>query len=152
MGASASIMRLGVSISRSRGLSLENYRICMGNKRQKCSWRSNASRSLFGIRFRLVSRRDRGGGLVSTCKCIKKVSHGAVQLTKALVGLDRASPKIIEARRRECRKCPHATRSVDDAMSRAGWLSLTSRCRLCGCLIAPKTLLASESCPEGKWS
>jgi hypothetical protein len=87
----------------------------------------------------------------SPCGCVQKIAHGAVQLTKAIVGIDRASSEIVEARRKECRSCPHASRHNNDAMSKAGWLSLTSRCRLCDCFIAPKTSLASETCPEGKW-
>lgn len=86
------------------------------------------------------------------CTCTEIVA-GAMGLAKAAVGADRAPDAIVAQRRGICRECPEATRSADPARLAKPTKGLTSlsRCRACGCFIAAKTLLASESCPLNKW-
>jgi hypothetical protein len=71
------------------------------------------------------------------------LAHGAVGLTKALVGIDRAPAAVIEARRAICRQCDRATRHKDGVR--------VLRCQECACWIKLKTRLAGETCPLGKW-
>lgn len=78
------------------------------------------------------------------------IKRGALGLAKAAaqsagLRVDQAAADVIDARRDRCRACPSA-RPVP-----AGNLSHWSHCRECGCLIAAKTRLASETCPLGKW-
>jgi hypothetical protein len=53
-------------------------------------------------------------------------------------GLKLAVPAEVERRLAICRACPRL-----DAQQ--------SRCLSCGCWVATKTRLGSESCPEGRW-
>lgn len=62
--------------------------------------------------------------------------QGAVGLARAALGVDRAPEATIRARRQRCRACP-------DKVGRL--------CTACGCLIAAKTLVYSQSCPRGRW-
>lgn len=49
----------------------------------------------------------------------------------------KADESVVDARRATCAACEHM---------------VGSRCKLCGCALAAKILLATEKCPEGKWS
>jgi hypothetical protein len=69
--------------------------------------------------------------------------HGAVQVGKAIVGIDRAPADVIEARRAICRQCDRATRHKDGVR--------VLKCLECSCWIKLKTRLAGEKCPLGKW-
>ena len=69
--------------------------------------------------------------------------HGAVGLTKALVGIDRAPVAVIAARRAICRQCDRATRHKDGVR--------VLRCLECKCWIKLKTRIAGETCPLGRW-
>lgn len=55
----------------------------------------------------------------------------------------RAETSVIEERRRICGECPE--------LKPATPLMPFARCAQCGCLIAGKTALASQSCPLKKW-
>jgi hypothetical protein len=74
---------------------------------------------------------------------LTQLAHGAVGLTKALVGIDRAPAAVTEARRAICRQCDRATRHKDGVR--------VLKCLECSCWIKPKTRLAGERCPLGKW-
>ena len=74
---------------------------------------------------------------------LAQLAHGAVGLTKALVGIDRAPAAVIAARRAICQQCDRATRHRDGVRVR--------RCLECKCWIKLKTRIAGETCPLGKW-
>jgi hypothetical protein len=91
------------------------------------------------------------------CGC-GKVVQGAVGLAKVAAG--KAGVKVLLAevfevrqRRDACRECEHATRNQDRLDLPTKGLTTFSQCKLCGCLIAAKTLLADEQCPASppKW-
>jgi hypothetical protein len=91
------------------------------------------------------------------CGC-SKVVHGAIGLAKVAaqaVGLpiDQATEAVVKARRDACRECEHATRNQNRLDRPSKGLTTLSQCQLCGCLIAAKTMLASEKCPAEppKW-
>lgn len=84
------------------------------------------------------------------------IIQGAVGLAKAglqCVGLpiDEAAADVVEARRRACLTCVHATRQMALAGHRCRGLTTWSRCELCTCNVRAKTRLASHSCPLGWW-
>jgi hypothetical protein len=89
--------------------------------------------------------------------------HACVSLIKVSLSLDRAPDAAIAARRDICRACPHATRKKEFLNRPSRGLTTLSRCGKltealkpgsipCGCFIALKTRLASESCPLGRWA
>jgi len=83
--------------------------------------------------------------------CCQKIIHGAVALTKVVVGADAAPPAMVAARRDICRECGQATRSSDARFAANKGLTTFSRCHACGCFIAAKTRLATEHCPLDRW-
>lgn len=78
--------------------------------------------------------------------------HGAIGLAKVAMGVDRADAATIEQRRDICRGCEHATRSSKPKFEANQGLTNMSRCQLCNCFIAGKTVLRGEACPAGKWA
>jgi hypothetical protein len=74
---------------------------------------------------------------------LARLVHGAVQVGKALIGIDRAPAAVTESRRAICRHCDRATRHKDGVR--------VLRCQECDCWIKFKTRLAGEKCPLGKW-
>ena len=72
------------------------------------------------------------------------LAHGAVGLTKALVGIDRAPDAVIKARRAICQQCDRATRHRDGVRVR--------RCLECKCWIKQVTKVADQDCPLGRWN
>jgi len=74
-----------------------------------------------------------------TC-CAGKLLRGGVALVRAAIGRDRASNATMLARQAACLACPQI---------RGAWP--LAQCRLCGCLVAAKRRLASETCPTGRW-
>mgnify|MGYP003352943519 CR=1 FL=1 len=52
--------------------------------------------------------------------------------------VERTTKEIRQERLDICRACPH-------------FISLTSQCRKCGCIMPLKTKLKDASCPVGKW-
>jgi len=66
---------------------------------------------------------------------------GAAGLAKAKLGIDAAPEWVQHVRRRTCMDCPQAI-MVDGKLA---------KCRACGCHLMPKTSLAHEHCPEGRW-
>jgi len=79
--------------------------------------------------------------------CCGNIVTGAVGLAKAAVGADAAPPEVVQQRRDLCRECPHASRNPERAHLPSKGLTTLSTCALCGCFIAAKTKIASESCP-----
>jgi hypothetical protein len=75
---------------------------------------------------------------------LAQLAHGAVGSIKALVGIDRAPDSVIAARVQVCRQCDRATRHRDGVR--------VLRCLECTCWIKPKTRLAGEKCPLGRWN
>jgi hypothetical protein len=72
---------------------------------------------------------------------VRTVMKGAAGLTKAALGVGRASEVVIRQRPAICAACPQASAAV----------SRTSRCQACTCFIHPKTATATEKCPLGRW-
>jgi len=77
--------------------------------------------------------------------CAGKIIHGATGIARSMLGIGLAEPVVIEARRDACRLCPHSTKRECDGQILVRW------CELCGCLIAHKSRLASEQCPDNRW-
>jgi len=69
------------------------------------------------------------------------ILRGAVGITKAITGQDRASQETITRRTQTCRDCPQAQITA----------GLFWRCRLCGCATWAKVRNAGEKCPVAKW-
>lgn len=81
-----------------------------------------------------------------TCKKTAiKAAHGATGLAKAALGIGLAEAPFIIERRELCHACEFSTRN------RIGFQKLIARCTKCSCIIAAKTRLKDEQCPEGKW-
>lgn len=62
--------------------------------------------------------------------------RGVVGVAKALTGVDRPSPLVVEERRRSCLKCPALRYQM---------------CTECKCAAFLKVLVAGETCPLGRW-
>ena len=74
---------------------------------------------------------------------LAQLAHGAVGLTKALVGIDRAPAAVVAARVQACRQCDRATRHKDGVR--------VLKCLECSCWIKLKTRLTRERCPLDRW-
>jgi|GEM_PF-694483 len=85
----------------------------------------------------------------------RRLLHGLVGSTKALLQLDKADGDVILHRRMTCSVCPHALpcKGNPDEACWCGklWTGLAGHEQTCGCNIRLKTRLNSESCPMGKW-
>jgi len=93
-------------------------------------------------------------------------ARGASRFALAILAGDVASPEDREVRRAICRECPERVRAkLFGAKSESDWCGAllqrqapSSNCascegaKTCGCLLAGKTMVASEECPLGKWS
>jgi len=78
--------------------------------------------------------------------CCGKIVHGAAGLAKAALRVGLAPADIIESRRNVCRTCEYSEKRNIFGVAKV------RQCYVCGCLIGPKTSLAEESCPMGKWT
>jgi rubrerythrin len=67
---------------------------------------------------------------------LQQAVNGAVGLAKNITGIDQASPEVITERYEICKACDQYKR----------W-----QCQKCGCPVAAKVRIASESCPILKW-
>lgn len=67
---------------------------------------------------------------------IQKIANGAVGLSKAALGIDRADEETIKERWNICQSCEFYK----------NW-----RCTQCGCIASAKVTINSERCPIGKW-
>lgn len=80
--------------------------------------------------------------------------HGATKFLSAVMSGDRSSNEEVAARREVCKMCPYRVRKVaPGAVAESDWCGepLVVTANTCGCLVAGKTLVASEKCPSGKW-
>jgi hypothetical protein len=75
--------------------------------------------------------------------------RGALGLSKVAMNLDRAPIEVTAMRQHQCNRCPQLTTATST------WpLHLKFGpygCSKCRCFIGPKTTLAGEKCPLGKW-
>ncbi len=67
---------------------------------------------------------------------VSYLATGAVGLSKALLGIDRAPDELIQERWEICQKCEFYRM----------W-----RCTKCGCIASQKAKVLSEKCPENFW-
>jgi hypothetical protein len=65
---------------------------------------------------------------------LKSRAAEMVQQAKELIVDDELAKKRMEI----CKACPH-------------FISLTTQCKKCGCIMAAKTKLKNATCPIGKW-
>jgi len=70
------------------------------------------------------------------CSSCSRFRRGAVGVTKAVLGVDRVRPQVLERRLAACQACPHRRRA---------------KCALCTCYVGLKARVSSEVCPEGRW-
>lgn len=79
--------------------------------------------------------------------------RGILGLTKDALGVGVADPHRVAERRRICAGCPELEfRGVANVSRAADPQALEHhRCGACGCFIRPKTRLAAERCPRGRW-
>lgn len=86
-------------------------------------------------------------------------AKGAKTFTIAVLSGDMASAEAVEARRAICRACPSRVRAVaPGAIAESDWCGSPLADRgpktgppTCHCLLAGKTMVASQACPQGKW-
>lgn len=69
--------------------------------------------------------------------CCGKMSKGARGIFTAVAGLDPVPSSVKIDRLETCRPCEHRSLAM---------------CTRCGCFIQAKIRVASESCPDGRWS
>lgn len=84
--------------------------------------------------------------------------RGGATFAKALAAGDMADAETIEARRAICRGCPSRVRKAVAGMkAESDWCgdplkaSMRGPTPVCGCLLAGKTAVGSEHCPQAKW-
>lgn len=77
-------------------------------------------------------------------KAFKAISHGALGIAKAIMGVDPAPKEEVARRRAICRGCEF----VIPCKFQPGKVC---QCGKCSCILPAKTLVASEQCPIGKW-
>ena len=74
--------------------------------------------------------------------------RGGARFAEALAANDWATDATVKARRATCGDCP--TRTV---LLGSDWCGdpMVETSTSCGCLLAGKTAIGSERCPQGKW-
>lgn len=72
---------------------------------------------------------------------LQTIARGAKGIAKAMLGIDKAAPEVVAARKATCLGCEH--------VRIAG--GIIDQCALCGCAIRFKILIAREKCPADKW-
>lgn len=88
---------------------------------------------------------------------IAGVARGVAGVVKSAVGVDRATDAVIEARRAVCDECEHAKPCFPGIGRRKAMCcgrlvdAIKPDVATCGCFIRRKTVVATESCPVGKW-
>ena len=86
-------------------------------------------------------------------------AHGATRYAAAMAMGDIASDLDIDIRRGCCRACPSmVVERSDNAEGESAWCgkpfkdyTTDAKRPTCGCLLAGKTAVASERCPQGRW-
>jgi len=96
--------------------------------------------------------------IAETTRDALHTARGGKRFLKALLRGDFADDATIEARRAVCRGCPSRVRVALPGMkSESDWCGkplhngLKDPAPTCGCLIAAKTAVGSEGCPQRKW-
>ena len=79
---------------------------------------------------------------------IQTVAHGVAGLAKAALQIDRTPPSLMELRVRQC--VGHPT-GGEDAIEPCPAFKAGFFCEDCGCIVAAKLRVASETCPRGRW-
>jgi len=83
------------------------------------------------------------------------IAHGATGIAKALLGVDPVTKEVRDERIAICKACEFAApgKINRDKKVYCGklWDGLIHDTGTCGCLISLKVLVASESCPVGRW-
>ena len=85
-------------------------------------------------------------------------AKGAAKFAAAVEAGDIASAATVAARRSVCRACPSRVRvTVMGAVAASDWcgqpfVETAGERPTCGCLLAGKTSVGSERCPQGRWS
>jgi hypothetical protein len=74
---------------------------------------------------------------------MRDIGKGVVGLTKAGLGIDRASDEVVKRRSMICKHCPYNKKQYSKTFN-----ANVSKCTLCGCYIKAKVLLNSEVCPD----
>jgi len=84
---------------------------------------------------------------------VEQVTHGVVGLAKAALGIDKTPVNIATARLRQC--AGHPTGGEDAIEPCPAYapvlLGLAMGCTDCGCSVAAKLRIASETCPRNRW-
>ena len=113
-----------------------NFKVCKG-----CELRQGEVCSVSGREVGLHALHGQCPKGKFSLPILSQVVHAAAGVAKALIGIDRASPELIEKREATCRTC-------DKAVMVAGTFR---KCSICGCATALKIMNAGEKCPEGRW-
>lgn len=90
----------------------------------------------------------------ATIKALNAVK-GGLRFSLAIASGDEAHADTVNARRAVCRDCPnYRITAAPGALEPSSWCGepFVTTTKTCGCLIAGKTLVASECCPSGRWS
>lgn len=79
--------------------------------------------------------------------------RGSERYLEAIAMGDVADASIVALRRAVCRGCPSRVRKALPGAKKSDWCGppLKETGRTCGCLLAGKSIVASESCPQRKW-
>jgi len=79
--------------------------------------------------------------------------NGGLGYVVALGSGDKADDATVDTRRAICRACPTRERAALPLCAVSDWCGepLVVTADSCGCLLAGKTAVASEGCPQGKW-
>jgi hypothetical protein len=100
-------------------------------------------------------------GLIENLQKGLTAAKGGAVWAKAIATGDVADETTIEERRAICRQCPTMTvEALPGMTSPSAWCGkpfvanlkdLDPSKRSCGCLLAGKTAVASQNCPQAKW-
>ena len=91
---------------------------------------------------------------MSLARALTAIKGGA-RFGMALMRGDEAPERDREARIALCRRCPERRVVAPlGAVAESSWCGepFVESDRSCGCLLAGKTAVASESCPQGRWN
>lgn len=92
---------------------------------------------------------------MTTLRPIWTLAKGATKYAAAWLAGDRAPQAEITKRRNVCKVCPDMTVAralMSDGVSSWCGRPFVDTGDTCGCLLAGKTSIASEKCPQGKWT
>lgn len=102
-----------------------------------------------------------GSDRVSIAHKLLTAAHGGLTWAKAIATGDVAPEEVTEQRRQICNACPMRTVAKLAGMdAESTWCGppfedhtteADEAKRSCGCLLYGATLVASKSCPQGKW-